>query len=169
MRNSALRCGTFAFGVAVALMLLAILLLPMLTPYRLVFVWGESVDVSLALAVIPLESELVQGEYVTLTWSGVDPNNVPHLKPGATLVKRIGCAPGQVLQVTITEVRCNGILIGKVRKTSLAGLSLAPALFDGPIPKQFYFMVGDHPASYDSRFLGLIPLEWVSARLAVKV
>lgn len=169
MRNNALRCGAYAFGVAAALVLLAILLLPKLTPYRLAFVWGESVDVSLALAVAPIESELVQGEYVTLTWSGIAPNNVPHLKPGATLVKRIGCAPGQVLQVTAIDVRCDGVLLGKVRKASLTGLPLAPALFDGPVPEKFYFMVGDHPASYDSRFLGLIPFEWVTARLAVTV
>ena len=169
MGNSALRHGAYVLGGAAALILLAILLLPKLTPYRVAFVWGESVDVRLALAVAPLESELVQGEYVTLIWSGVDPNKVPHLKPGTTLVKRIGCAPGQMLQVTVVDVKCDGVLIGKVRKTSLAGQPLTPALFNGPIPEQFYFMVGDHPASYDSRFLGLIPFERVTARLAVKV
>ena len=169
MRNSVLRYGAYALGVAAALILLVILLLPKLTPYRLVFVWGESVNVRLALAVAPLENELVQGEYVILTWSGVDPNKIPHLKPSATLVKRIGCAPGQMLRVTAGDVKCDGVLIGKIRKTSLFGLPLTPSLFDGLIPKKFYFMVGDHHASYDSRFLGLIPLEWVTARLAVKI
>lgn len=169
MRRKFFRRAAYAFGVAVAFVLLALLLIPKLTVFRVAFVWGESVNVTLALAVPPVEKEMVQGEYVALNWSGHDPNNVPHLKTGATLVKRIGCAPGQFLQVTAAEARCNGILLGMIRTVSLSGLPLTPVFFNGVIPQGQYFMMGDHLASYDSRYLGLIPFEWVTARLAVKV
>lgn len=169
MRSKLLRRGVRVLAVFVAILLLTVILIPKITPYKFAVVWGESVDTRFALAGPALEQDLAQGAYVVMTWSGVDPNNIPHLKNGATLVKRIGCAPGQFLAVTASEVRCDGMLIGFVRNISLAGLPLAPALFNGPVPEKKYFLVGDHPASYDSRYLGLIPLEWVTTRLIVKV
>ena len=169
MRSSLLRRSVRVLVIFVGILLLAVVLIPKITPYKLAVVWGESVDASFALAGPVSEKDLVQGVYVAMTWSGVDPNNIPHLKKGATLVKRIACAPGQHLRVTPSEARCDGLLIGLVRNISLAGLPLAPALFDGLVPDKMYFLVGDHPASYDSRYLGLIPFEWVAARLVMKV
>lgn len=109
------------------------------------------------------------GEYVVLRWQGTDPNCQPRLKQGMRLIKRIACGPGQRLRVTAQEASCEGRLLGQVRDHNLKGQPLKPALYDGIVPQGSYFVLGDHPASYDSRYLGLIPESWIVGRLVLKL
>ena len=106
---------------------------------------------------------------MALIWQGEDPNRIERLKPGTGLVKRVGCLPGQHLRVTVMEADCDGKFLGWVREFSLAGKRLAPALFDGIIPPGMVFLVGDHPASYDGRYFGLVSVSVLRGKLVVFV
>lgn len=142
--------------VIASVLLLALLAMcvPRLFDCRWVVVQGESVNVRFGM--VDMRPDAVnQGDYVVLQWTGHDPNGVPHLTPGRRLVKKVGCAPGQHLEVNEREVRCDGSLLGLVREKSLGGKTLKPALYNGKIEEWFYFLVGEHEASYDSRYLGL--------------
>lgn len=142
--------------IAAAVLLLALLVMcaPRLFGCQWAFVHGESVNVRFGMLDVAPDT-ISQGDYVVLRWTGHDPNAVPHLTPGRKLVKKVGCAPGQHLEVNEREVRCDGTLLGLVREKSLEGKPLKAALHNGAIKKGFYFLVGEHEASYDSRYLGL--------------
>lgn len=141
------------------------------SPWRWVIVLGSSVSGSLAL--METRAELATrahpGEYVVLRWQGVDPNRQPRLKQGMKLIKRIACGPGQRLLVTAHEAICDGRTLGAVRDRNLKGQPLNSALYDGIVPQGRYFVMGDHPASYDSRYLGLISESWIVGRLVLKL
>ena len=141
------------------------------SPWRWVIGLGSSVSGSLAL--METRAELATrahpGEYVVLRWQGVDPNRQPRLKQGMKLIKRIACGPGQRLLVTAHEAICDGRTLGAVRDRNLKGQPLNSALYDGIVPQGRYFVMGDHPASYDSRYLGLISESWIVGRLVLKL
>lgn len=146
-----------------------LLLVPKLTPYKWLLVTGESVKAHFGLLAPGVPETLALGDYVALVWQGEDPNHIERLKPGTGLVKRVGCLPGQHLRVTAKEVDCDGKILGLVREFSLSGKRLAPALFDGIIPQGLVFLVGDHPASYDGRYFGLVPMGNLRGKLLVFV
>lgn len=141
-----------------------------LSPWKWVLVLGSSVSGTIALMETRADLALVPaGEYVMLRWQGVDPNHQPRLLHGMKLIKRIACEPGQRLRVTAQEASCEGRVLGLVRDRNLKGQPLKPALYDGIVPPGRYFVMGDHPASYDSRYLGLIPESWIVGRLVLKL
>lgn len=156
---------------SLSLLMLAALGIQCLSPWRWVVVLGSSVSGTLALMETRTNLKMTPatGEYVVLRWRGVDPNSQPRLKPGMRLIKRIACGPGQRLRVTAREARCDERVLGTVRDRNLRGQPLKPALYDGTIPQDRYFVMGDHPASYDSRYLGLIPASWIVGRLVFKL
>lgn len=145
-------------------MLTIMLAVHFLSPWQWLVIHGDSVRSRLAL-MVPPDFPLRQGDSVLLVWNGNDPNRQERLYPGMRLVKHIACGPGQQLRVTVTEVFCDETLIGTVRGKNLQGQSLRPTLFSGVIPPQQYFVMGDNPASYDSRYLGLVPADWIKGRL----
>ncbi len=113
----------------------------------------------------PQDAEKLQnGDYVRFAWQGEDFNRqMPmHIIP---LMKRIACLAGQYLMVTISKVFCDGLEIGTLRAANMKGEPIAPALYNGIIPKGQAFVMGDHPHSYDSRYFGLIQIMWITEKL----
>lgn len=71
-------------------------------------------------------------------------------------IKRIGCEPGQVLQVRDRVAHCEDSLISVAKTHSLEGEPLEAFEYSGVIPDGFVYLVGDSQDSYDSRYFGLI-------------
>lgn len=156
---------------SLSLIMLAALGIQCLSPWRWVVVLGSSVSGTFALMETRTNRAMtpVIGEYVVLRWQGVDPNSQPRLKQGMRLIKRIACGPGHRLRVTAQDAHCDERVMGTVRDRNLRGQPLKPALYDGIVPNGRYFVMGDHPASYDSRYLGLIPESWIVGKLVLKL
>jgi type IV secretory pathway protease TraF len=135
---------------------------PRATGCKWLWVHGPSVEVTLGLLKPGIPEQLRAGEYVLMTWKGVDPNEIAKLQAGTALVKKVGCLPGQHLKVTMEQAYCDGVRIGHIRHTTIDGRSIAPALYDGVIPPEKVFLLGEHYYSYDSRYFGLVSFSWLT-------
>jgi type IV secretory pathway protease TraF len=71
-------------------------------------------------------------------------------------IKRVTCAPGSVLYVENREYFCDGRSIGKAKEYTSRGVKVRNFVFNDIIPKGNYFVMGDHPDSFDSRYFGFI-------------
>lgn len=71
-------------------------------------------------------------------------------------IKRVACFEGEILRVDGLDYYCNEVSIGRAKTLTIKGKPLAQFVFNGPIPKESVFVIGDHPDSYDSRYYGLI-------------
>ena len=72
-----------------------------------------------------------------------------------TFVKRIECLEGDIVIKKGREFYCLHYL-GKALTHTRQGVPLSPSSFEGEIPANCYWVKGDHPRSYDSRYFGLI-------------
>ena len=170
MRNrssKSLAAAKWACLAVLVVMALAVAILPRVTDYRWLWVHGPSVNVTLGLLKPGVPSGLKNGEYVLMVWKGIDPNGISKLREGTTIVKKIGCLPGQHLKVTMKQADCDGVKIGHIRHTTIDGRSISPALYDGVIPTGKVFLLGEHYYSYDSRYFGLVSYEQVQGKLHV--
>lgn len=95
-----------------------------------------------------------KGDYVTFELRN------EKLKGGvAYLTKRIGCVEGDRLENRSGAFFCNNNLMATALDNDGYGRPLFQFKFDGIIPKNRVFMVGDDPRSYDSRYWGLTTLD----------
>lgn len=76
-------------------------------------------------------------------------------------IKRAGCTAGDTLKVENDYYYCNGQYLGHAKRKSLRGEPMTPFVFNGVIPGGMVFAIGDHPDSYDSRYVGFISRERV--------
>ena len=77
------------------------------------------------------------------------------------LIKEVACFPGDYLLAKEGKFYCNGKLIARAHPKSPS----PPISYDGKIPEGMYFLLGKHPYSFDSRYIGLVPLERVTGVL----
>jgi len=72
-----------------------------------------------------------------------------------TLTKHVVCAAGDTLTFDGEAHYCNGIKVDtiNVRHTDL-GQPLPIFIWNGPIPAGKFYLLGTHPRSFDSRYLG---------------
>jgi len=125
-----------------------------LLPFKLTIVTMRSVNLHAALY-LPGERSLRQGDYALFRWQGDDPQG-KGLKDGMILLKRVACGPGQRLKVTPVQFFCDGQAGEFLRLKDSKGRPVRPFLYNGIIPQGKYFMIGDNPLSYDSRYWGFI-------------
>ena len=71
-------------------------------------------------------------------------------------IKRVGCSSGEILRFESDSYYCNGKYIGHAKRQSLTGGALTPFVFNGEVPVDMIFAIGDHPDSFDSRYVGFI-------------
>lgn len=120
-------------------------------PYTLF--WNTSAD----------GKEIKKGQYVYLTNAG----RCPGIPLDALLIKKVGCASGDVLAVEGLRYFCNGQYLGTAKTVSLSGKPLFPLRFNGILPYGRIFVVGYRlrldakgklqDDSCDSRIFGLLP------------
>ncbi|MBF4374117.1 S26 family signal peptidase [Vibrio anguillarum] len=70
-------------------------------------------------------------------------------------VKSVGCVSGDTLQNRQGSFYCNEKWLGNALD-SMGDPDLEPFEFSGKIPEGYFFALGTHPSSYDSRYFGLI-------------
>jgi len=91
------------------------------------------------------------------------PNN-PYWKEGTRFVKRfVGC-PNDLLEVRGRGFYVNGKLVGTARTQDSHGVPVSQFAWNGKIPDGYYFVLGDNPRSYDSRYWGFVKKEWIAGR-----
>lgn len=157
-------------GLCVLIILaLAVAVLPRVTGDRWVWVHGPSVNVTLGLMRPGMPRDMRVGDYVRMVWKGVDPNGISKLREGTSIIKKVGCLPGQHLRVTMRQADCDGVKVGHIRHKTMDGRPISPVLYDGIIPPDKVFLLGEHYYSYDSRYFGLVPVEWIQGVLWLTV
>ncbi len=67
-----------------------------------------------------------------------------------SIVKRIGCLPGERLVNKGPKYYCNDEYLGQCETVN----SIEPFKFSGAVPSGMVFLVGDRDKSYDSRYFG---------------
>ena len=92
-----------------------------------------------------------QGDYVRV------PVQHPLIEDGrkTTLTKRVACAEGDTLTFDGESHRCNGVKVDHIelRQTD-DGQALPIFNWNGPVPAGRFYVLGSHPRSFDSRYLG---------------
>lgn len=76
------------------------------------------------------------------------------------LIKKAVCFPGDTLETKGMAFFCNGEYIGEAVRMSVPNFT-----YKGEIPEGYYFVIGTHPKSFDSRYLGLISEERITGVL----
>lgn len=164
-RNKIIFAVRACFLGVLAILTVAVAVVPRITEYRWIWVHGPSVNVTVGLLRSGMPEKVKAGDYVMLAWKGVDPNGVTKLQQGTTIIKKIACLPGQHLKVTMQHADCDGAKVGHIRYETIDGKPITPVFYDGVIPAGHLFLVGEHYYSYDSRYFGLVPLEWLVGTL----
>lgn len=71
-------------------------------------------------------------------------------------IKRVGCDEGEYVSQKGRDFFCGEEFLGHAKDKSHKGDPLTPFWFSGPVPGGKVFLVGDHPDSFDSRYLGFV-------------
>lgn len=123
----------------------------------------SAMDVSLPQRVyleVRVFEEIKRGDYVEV-WVG--DLNLPvkrKIKP-EYLIKIVACLPGDRLEYREGVFYCNGKEVTKI----LVSSPFKPFRFSGVIPKGKLFLIGKHPYSYDSRYMGFVDIDRVVAKV----
>ena len=151
------------FRILAVMCCLLVLVLVLTWPYRCTVIGSNSVKYRFAFW--EEEPEFIEaGDYILFTWEGADPQG-KGLKDGMTLVKKVGCLPGQALWMNATEGWCDDQFLATVKNTDFQGDSLRPFLFKGLVPAQSFFVIGDSEWSYDSRYWGFVAQKRVLGKI----
>lgn len=88
----------------------------------------------------------------------------PYWERGTVFAKRfVGC-PGDFLRTEGREFFINGERVGVASETDSKGEAVGSFEFFGPIPEGNWFVLGDGPRSYDSRYWGFVRRSWIVGR-----
>lgn len=77
-------------------------------------------------------------------------------KENDRFIKMVGCRPGEKLATFAGSFSCEGIFLGMALTKDGKGNVLPQFSFYGTLPPDKFFMIGQHPRSYDSRYFGFI-------------
>jgi type IV secretory pathway protease TraF len=121
---------------------------------------------------VPCSTQLTRWQLVEIS---INNKNIPK---GKKLAKRIGCFPGERIQRKGLDFYCNNSYenimnyLGSARMTNLKSQPLHPWLLENYpeeqeilIPENEYYMFGNSPFSYDSRYIGLISNDKITSCL----
>ncbi|MBI1823812.1 MAG: signal peptidase I [Nitrospirae bacterium] len=97
------------------------------------------------------DAQLLNGAYIVFKLRS---HYVPNREVLA--VKRIRCSPGDSLKVRQKDFFCNEQFLGKAKGLTLRGEKTVVFQYDGIIPAGQFFIMGTHPDSLDSRYVGFI-------------
>lgn len=77
-----------------------------------------------------------------------------------SITKKVACIEGDELKITIDkDFYCNDVFLGKAKDFSLKGEKLVFFMFNGIIPQDKMFVMGEHKDSFDSRYWGLLDVK----------
>ncbi len=143
----------------VVIVLLAALLVGLWLPGRIIVSTSGSLERRVFFLVPVRRNNIVRGDYLVFRKTGPE---VRFLRRGSrpnndTLIKRVGCVPGDRLtRNSQGEYLCGQRVLGRPLERDSQGRQLPQFRFAGIVPEDSYFMVGDDPRSFDSRYFGFI-------------
>ena len=80
------------------------------------------------------------------------------------MLKRVGCAAGQTLDVTPEGYLCDGKWLGVAKSHSAKGVPVTAFKWSGKVPDGYFFASAPHKDSYDSRYYGFVAESRVTAK-----
>jgi len=110
---------------------------------------SESVNGNLFL----LQDRNIKNDYVVFEYNKMDYKNYHQ---GKLFIKKIGCNSGQHLLVTKDKALCDGKLIATILQKNGEGKILPHYEYNGTIPSDSFFALGEHYRSFDSRYFGIV-------------
>jgi len=87
------------------------------------------------------------------TYPPIENNYVPK---GEKIIKQVVCVPGQSFVTRGADYYCDGHRVAIAQNKDSKGKEIARFNFTGVVPKDNFFIVGDNPKSYDSRYFGFV-------------
>ena len=142
----------------VALAILAALLVGLWLPGRIIVSTSPSLN-HRVFFLIPMSGRITGGDYLVFK---AKEGETSFIRKGLNekndvLIKRVGCAPGELLTRNKNRAwLCERKNLGISLETNSRGRTLPQFQFAGIVPEDSYFMVGDDPRSFDSRYFGFI-------------
>lgn len=119
-----------------------------------------ALDVSLPYRVfleLRVFEEIERGDYVEIYVGDMD---LP--KEGVRfLIKKVVCKEGDFLLVEGDAYFCNGEKVAEAYR----GAFTERFIYKGEVPKGKYFVVGEHPKSYDSKYMGFVDRSRIVAKV----
>lgn len=107
------------------------------------------------------DKNITKGDLVSFYYKGLPKY---HYKTGDNFTKRVGCMEHEYLEVKGLAYYCNKELIAVAQSKDLNYKQLDNFQFKGQIPKGFFFAIGDHKYSYDSRYFGLVSTDSIRGK-----
>jgi signal peptidase I len=86
-------------------------------------------------------------------------------KYGMRFVKRVACVSGEQLTHSGRDFYCNGEFLARAKAWDKKGNPAVLFDFNGIIPREQYFALGEHEDSYDSRYWGFVDYSWILGKV----
>ena len=143
----------------VAIVMLAALLVGLWLPARIIISTSPSLTHRIFFLVPAEREKIYSGDYLVFK---AKEGEISFIRQGLNekndmLIKRVGCAPGELLTRNKNRAwLCERKNLGISLETDSQGRTLPQFQFAGIVPQDNYFMVGDDPRSFDSRYFGFI-------------
>jgi len=143
----------------IAIVILAALLVGLWLPGRIIVSTSPSLNHRIFFLVPVNRGKITGGDYLVFREKE---GKISFIRQGLNekndvLIKRVGCAPGELLTRNKNRAwLCERKNLGISLETDSQGRKLPQFQFAGIVPEESYFMVGDDPRSFDSRYIGFI-------------
>ena len=108
------------------------------------------------LSPVPVTERIKAGDYLVFRHQDVSQREKGLNKENDRFIKMVGCSPGDKLTTFAGSFSCEGVFLGTALTKDGKGNILPQFSFNGAVPPNKYFMIGQHPRSYDSRYFGFI-------------
>jgi conjugative transfer signal peptidase TraF len=143
----------------VVIVMLAALLVGLWLPERIIVSTSPSLNHRVFFLVPVNRGKITGGDYLVFREKEGERSFIRQGLNGKNdvLIKRVGCAPGELLTRNKNRAwLCERKNLGVPLETDSQGRQLPQFQFAGIVPQDSYFMVGDDPRSFDSRYFGFI-------------
>jgi len=148
-----------ALEKTVAIVILAAVLVGVCLPNRIIVSTSPSLTHRIFFLIPVNRKKIRTGDYLVFEDKDAD---ILFIRQGLNkkndrLIKKVGCAPGDILTQDADRAwHCGQEELGTPLKTDSRGRKLPRFRFAGIIPPGSYFMVGDNPRSFDSKYFGFV-------------
>lgn len=112
---------------------------------------------------LPPKGKPMKGEYVEFVEVFKSPL-LKKFKNPVYLIKKVVCTEGDVLRTDGFTFYCNDRFLGVAMGKTPKGKPLKVFEYNGKIPPGYFFVMGTHSYSFDSRYIGLVYESQVTAR-----